>query len=556
MDVTTPLSRAWAKYIEMQACIAPHCILCTLEMKADEPIISTASKEEPIYFKQGTYHPCVITNCQHVDGLALACHSTCAADGLLSLKTLEVTRWDPGFELPIARSADLKGYLAAKRASRLDLARSTLQAKEKIAEASSGEVSTSSCIWATYVTLHDEKYVSVLSNNHGEDLIYDPASNSTEDVIYIRRGPLGVKKIVVACSTESVEMENYPLDWWQVLPLVEDSVLHFEFDGLKLRNIRKAEQGDSRPSLWSSPFYRRDLIHFIVTHSSKPSRFNRLKINDPETTGYSVAWNPFHLALKIVRHTTMGDWSCYTELPQDMTTWLYIPIGRGELLKEIWHREHTQCCRREMDLVLVTTTGRVHVLGKHPIPSHTYIHKRITAFRSEPDYIHIDDSAGIRELALNPAPPVIDDPFGSLSLPVPVSQYPKASSAESYFYTFASLDNLDFFEACSFNGIITGVLLHYGDGSRAVVGQVRLDRLAKKQYVPRDATIRFVVTRNVAQCPKVSAVLVLTADVYEQIPRMKFGLDLEVPCCGRLEWWYTWRQCQLAHEGRTSGSVV
>lgn len=293
-----------------------------------------------------------------------------------------------------------------------------------------------------------------------------------------------------------------------------------------------------------------------MTHSSKPSRFNRLKINDPETTVYSVAWNPFHLALKIIRHMATDDWSCYSELPQDMTTWLHIPIGRGELLKEIWHREHTHCCRREMDLVPVTTTGRVHVLGKHPIPSHTYIHERITAFRSEPDYIHIDDSAGIRKLALNPAPPVIDDPFGTLSLPVPVSQYPKATSAESYFYTFASLDNLDFFEACSFNGIITGVLLHYGDGSRAVVGQVRLDRLAAKQYVPRDATIRFVVTRNVAQCPKVSAVLVLTADMYEQLPRMNFDLDLEVPCHGKLEWWYTWRQCQLAHEGRTSGSVV
>lgn len=39
MDSTTQMSRAWAKYMEMQACIAPHCVLCTLEMKADEPII-------------------------------------------------------------------------------------------------------------------------------------------------------------------------------------------------------------------------------------------------------------------------------------------------------------------------------------------------------------------------------------------------------------------------------------------------------------------------------------------------------------------------------------
>lgn len=39
MDASTEMSRAWAKYIEMQACIAPHCVLCTLELKADEPIL-------------------------------------------------------------------------------------------------------------------------------------------------------------------------------------------------------------------------------------------------------------------------------------------------------------------------------------------------------------------------------------------------------------------------------------------------------------------------------------------------------------------------------------
>ncbi|KAK1249769.1 hypothetical protein MKX08_009772 [Trichoderma sp. CBMAI-0020] len=515
-----------------------------------------SSKEEPIRLQRGTYYPCVITNCQHVDGLALACHSACAAEGLPSLKTLEVTTWDPGFALPIAQSADLKRHLASQRASRRDLVRSTLQAKEKMVEASSGQVETSSRIWATYVKLHGETYVSALSNSHGDDLVYDPGSKATEDIIYVRRGPLGVKRIVVACSTETLEMENHPLDWWQVLPLVEDSVLHFEFDGLKLRNIQEAERGICRPALWSAPFRRRDLIRFVVTHSSKPSRFNRLKINDPETTGYSVAWNPFQLALKIVRHTAADDLSCYAELPQDMTTWLHFPMGRGERLREIWRREHTHCCRTEIDLVLVTTAGRVHVLGKHPIPGHTYVHTRITALRREPDYIYVDDTAGILELALNPAPPEIEDPFGSLSLPVPMSQYPKGTSAESYFYTSASLDDLDFLEPCTVNGVTTGVLLHYCDGSRAVVGQVRLDRLRNKQHVPRDATIRFVVTRNIAQCPKVRGVLVLTADMHEQIPPVNDGLELEVACRGRLEWWYTVRQCQLAYDGRLSASVV
>ena len=85
-----------------------------------------------------------------------------------------MTAWDPGFEESIARTTHLKRQLARTGASTLDLARWTLQAEENMTEASSGQVRTSSCIWASYVTLHGETYVSALSNEPAENLYTMP----------------------------------------------------------------------------------------------------------------------------------------------------------------------------------------------------------------------------------------------------------------------------------------------------------------------------------------------------------------------------------------------
>lgn len=180
--------------------------------------------------REAKYYPCVISNCRHQDGLAQACHLTCAKEGVPSLGACRVTSWDPDFEGLIVRSTHPERESIHSSASRLDLARLTLQAEEKITKASRGEVTTSSCIWATYAKLHGETYVSTLSNRPTADLLYDPKKNSTANVIYVARGPLGVKKVVFACSTEILETKSCPWDWWQALPLSEGCRLQFDFD--------------------------------------------------------------------------------------------------------------------------------------------------------------------------------------------------------------------------------------------------------------------------------------------------------------------------------------
>ncbi|KID94874.1 hypothetical protein MAJ_09173, partial [Metarhizium majus ARSEF 297] len=324
------------------------------------------------------------------------------------------------------------------------------------------------------------------------------------------------------------------------------------FSGLKIRNLWTDQHRDSQLPLWSAPFFRPGLMRFPLSPSPGPARFNRVRINDPGTTGYSVAWNPARRALRIAQHTVVDDVSCYADMPDDTTTWLHIPVGRGELLGELWRRDCYLNRRKVVDLIIVTTAGRVHVLGHHPTPGQAYTYSRVAKLRSQPDYLFIDDSAGIRELALTPAPGDNDTP--NLRKPTPESCYPAITSVESYFYTFAPLENLDFIKICSFDGVVTGLLLHYHDGSRASVGQVRLDRVGPKQQVPHNATIRFTLSRTTDQCPYVSSILILPRLVRNFFPA-KSDLDLEVTCYAILEWWFTRRQCQLAHGGCTSAST-
>ncbi|KIE01411.1 hypothetical protein MAJ_02752, partial [Metarhizium majus ARSEF 297] len=351
-------------------------------------------------------------------------------------------------------------------------------------EASSGQVRTSSCIWASCVTLHGETYVSALSNEPAEELVYDTEMISTVDVMYIARGPLGVKKVVFACSKETLQIESRPRDWWQTLPLGKGCRLRFDFDGLKIRNLRTDQHGNFQLPLWSAPFYRPGLMRYPLYPSSGPARYNRLTINDPGTTGYSVAWNPAR--------------------------------------------------RNIVDLIVVTTAGRVHVLGHHPTPGQAYAYSRVAKLRRQRDYLFIDDSAGIRELALTPAPEEANE-TRHLRKPAPESCYPAITSVESYFYTFAPHANLDLIKMCSFGGVVTGLLFQYHDSSRARMGQVRLDWLGPEQQVPREATVRFTMSRTADQCPYVGSVLVYVAPSARNLLPSKSDLDFEVTCCGNLE---------------------
>jgi hypothetical protein len=219
--------------------------------------------------------------------------------------------------------------------------------------------------------------------------------------------------------------------------------------------------------------------------------------------------------------------------------------------------------RRKASANLINTSHRlqdkVHILGPQGRSDHNYSYSLLESLRESPHYAYMDDSAGfVRELAIDQQPGICDSTWEDYK-PAPLSRTPgerpgNRNISGSLFYTSAWLDDVVGLNLCQFNGIITGLLLHYEDRSRATVGQVRLDGLqGERRQVTKNAIIRFVVVRTGRQLPHVSGLLIFTDRMAE--PPLNDGLGLEVECCGILEWWFSRRQCQLACKGRTSAST-
>ena len=196
-----------------------------------------------------------------------------------------------------------------------------------------------------------------------------------------------------------------------------------------------------------------------------------------------------------------------------------------------------------------TNKRRVSVMGAHPKqcwPPCSYLY--LDQVGSGPGPVFFNDFAfGIRELAFETPQPV--HITQSPSLPKPESPYPESTSLEEYFYTSAILDNVTELTPCRFEtgsgSFISGLLLRYSNGCRACVGQIRLDRLQHSLAVGTSQKMCLGFSQISDGCPRLVSV------GFSGLSRIDLN-NLEIPLCGKLEWWFSHRQCKVYHDGRAS----
>jgi hypothetical protein len=197
----------------------------------------------------------------------------------------------------------------------------------------------------------------------------------------------------------------------------------------------------------------------------------------------------------------------------------------------------------------VTNKCRITLLGPHPAPhwracNWTLLYKpSATSSR-----IFFDDSPyGIHKLAFESPEPV--SPCEFPVLPEPSSPYPESTSIDDYFYTSAVLDNVIELTPC--NGetagrpSVIGLLLRYSNGNQACVGQFRLDRTAKT-IVVNDSSMMWLSFDAVDGYPFVSSVGV------SRPPKPMSRRCLHISWVGKLEWWFSYRQCKVYYRSQTS----
>lgn len=142
------------------------------------------------------------------------------------------------------------------------------------------------------------------------------------------------------------------------------------------------------------------------------------------------------------------------------------------------------------------------------------------------------------------------DSIGSLPPPPQPSSEPERLGMEDYFYTCATLDDIKSFRpSYSHQGgirVITGLLFLDADGHESCVGQVRYDSLGDKQEVDKSEKLwlAFIILEE-----QPCVIRVETSNALEGVGDFYW---LDVPWKGKLEWWFSHRQCRVYHGDRSS----
>lgn len=325
------------------------------------------------------------------------------------------------------------------------------------------------------------------------------------------------------------------------------------------------------------PEPRPDLLRFLRFHSFTSRsqgelRMSSLICNDPRTTAYSACCNcPI---LFVQAHNTIEheqNLAVYSKIAAQSKTavWLYMPIDEGEYISHIWKRSGK--LSRELALLVsiallfwikgvansfkfITNKGRVMLFGPQP---HSQRRSFLGPWRwtllymsdGSPSRIFFDVSPhGIHKLAFEAPEPIHPGGYSPV-VPAPSSPYPESTSLSNYFYTCATLKNVVEVTPCerkvAGKRSIIGLLFRYSDGTKACVGQFRLDCAATTLVVGNRPQLWLSFDNDNGRP--------LVGDIgLSRAPKPKSCDCLYVTWDGKLEWWFTYNQCQLYYKDQSS----
>lgn len=307
-----------------------------------------------------------------------------------------------------------------------------------------------------------------------------------------------------------------------------------EYDGNSTQDLRS----------WSVPLLPRNerSYPFRTFRDSQPRLMQALHFNQPDMTGISVCCNPAPLIFYV--HTAeSGSTPPYADSGDD-STWTYIPFTKGERINAIWMR-HRRVMDKELGLML-ETNRTCHLLGTQGTGSFEDLSWSLLATpEGQPGCFYFDlHPLGPREL-------VFDTPITPRSRPMcPFPRSPRLTlvSLERLVWSSASLDLVTSFRECrrQHQGrlVTVGLELSYADGSRAAVGEVRLDRMADWITIS-SPSVWFGLWRSERDYPFIAEVRTIK-------PMENYLEWFFTPWTDNLEWWYSSQQCQLWYEGRAS----
>lgn len=338
--------------------------------------------------------------------------------------------------------------------------------------------------------------------------------------------------------------------------------------GIKLRELRSLDVKSHNCELvFDLPQPAVDTFRFLAfdlddNGKFQPRRLSSLFINTPEIIGYSASW--FQGPRSLHAHTSVDDMSFYQcgDNTDPCFKYLYIPMDKGELVTQFWWRNHNNGGLDEyIAFVFKTNKGRVGLMGhSSQLLRQPYTWRLSEVFRPEdgPGRIFFHQkSAQMESLGFLSPDPILEN--AELFLPVPLSPHPRAASHEPYHYTAAPLDGICEITPC--RGInhgrqmVIGILLQYESGHIDCVGQIRRDWLGDPVVIDPSQNMVLGFTR-VQSGPWERCSYLFDVRFSRSEPSISEVTWFEVPWHGTLEWWFSYRQAMVYHEGRASPPTV
>lgn len=341
--------------------------------------------------------------------------------------------------------------------------------------------------------------------------------------------------------------------------------------GVKLRTIASSAAA-SNPlphALWSLPFNPAQ-FETLAFYNVGPPAWNpapgsttpmlHVDINEPGVTGYSVCYSRGPLYFHA--HRPGDDLSFYRDYDgvYRQTLWVYMPVDPGELVTEIWRRD----VRVQFDASLVvsedmlgaavikvadhlrhqmrTNRGRTIAVGPTVMPSFLKpTWHQVCGPLAGPTRVFFDHSLTARGMG-RCAMWAPGEPSGQ----APPLLYANGSS---WYYSDASLEGVVEITPCRWHEAgqqshskIIGLLLRYSNGSRACLGEFRLDCASTPLRVGDTEKLRlgFNLTHPLR--------LPYLAEIRFSPPPAPSDWEpdeqwLEIPWKGTLQWWFVRNHC-------------
>ncbi|EKJ73077.1 hypothetical protein FPSE_06690 [Fusarium pseudograminearum CS3096] len=394
------------------------------------------------------------------------------------------------------------------------------------------------------VAKKSEKYLSSLAIATVLDAAY-----VMPKVIYIGEDHLGIRQVILSDSSTSPEIDCISGVWWKAILVQADQILK----GVKIRQLTyfdgSVDQSTAHlPScvVPQHPEIRYRTRQFCQVPSREPPRLSVFRYNSPNITGFSICCGPAPIALHA--HTSDEDLSFYQHV-SEYSTWIYMPLEKNERIVRIWMRARN-CLNREVALVFETDKGHTKLFGAQTTPNLLACRWiLLDAPQGQPGHLFFDDNPdGIRWISLDSQPPI---GTSLLHLPVASCPHPCLPNNDGFIWSSASVQDVVNMRVCRRNTRdrteVMGLLFYYSDGKQASVGQVRLDKLDELQTIDHSQSLYLGFERSKRWAPYISKVRTSVSQLDNTV-----NMWFEVSWSGTLEWWLSWRQCQVYQDGRKS----